>query len=139
MTTNPLLEHFQTILDQLATHCQVADSVLDLDAYRVQIALFWIQVVVSPDDVQATEEDIEDLYLCTNQAIAKLLGANESLNSIFKLLQSTKGEALMERLKVANYQKDLLDYFATLMINPEEHKKRMAAARQQAQHPKTQH
>lgn len=129
--TEQLYNHFQTILSEVADHCQVAEGVLDLDIYRVQIALFWIQVAVSPANVQATEADLEKLYEYTNRAVARWLGDDEDLKTIFRFLKTAAGDVMMNKLRIANYQRDLLDYFGTLINDPEEHKRRMASAREE--------
>ena len=129
MLTPELASHLQMILDQIRSQSEIASGVLDLDLYRVQVALFWIQIAATPEEIGATESDLEAIYAHLNEAVQPVLGQGQTLREVFAYLLGGDGEAGMKRLKLKTYQQDLIEYFGTLITDPDEHRRRMQAAR----------
>lgn len=133
MLTPQLQTYLQTVLNQLSSQSEVASGVLDLDLYQIQIALLWIQITAAPEDINASEDDLEAICDYMNDAIQAVLGEGYKLRQVFAYLGTHDGDMAMQRLKLKSYQKDLIDYFGTMITDPDEHQRRMRAARSEQQ------
>lgn len=129
MLTPQLTANLQMILDQIKSQSEVASGILDLDLYKVQIALLWIQLTATPEEMGATEGDLRATCSFVNKTIQAVLGEGCELHQVFAYLGTNDGDRAMQRLKLTSYQKDLIDYFGTMINDPEEHQRRMLAAR----------
>ena len=93
--------------------------------YRVYIATFWANVVLDPQDSGVDEADIEPLHDFLNAEIPAVLGAGQTVSDCFRFISVKGGEQAMDRLQLTQTHKELLQYFASMILNPEGHRRWM--------------
>ena len=126
-----LQEQFQPIFDDIRERSTVAERFIDRDVYRVYVATLWSNVVLSPEEVGLTEDDLEDLHEVVLEQIQSAIGADETLHDVFKFISSKQGEQAMAQARLTQSHKDLLQYFASMILDPEGHKRFMDYVRDQ--------
>jgi len=127
---HPLADSFEPVFADIRERACVADSFIDRDLYRVYMATLWSNVVLAPDEVGILEEDLEDLHDILNAEISDAIGANETLHSVFAFIASKAGENAMAQARLTQSHKDLLQYFASMILDPDGHRKFMDEIRQ---------
>ena len=120
-----LKDSFRPVFADIRERSTVAERFIDRDLYRVYVATLWSNVVLSPDDVGLLEEDLEDLHDILLEEIADAIGGNESVHSVFQFIASKSGEKAMAEARLTQSHKDLLQYFASMILDPEGHKRFM--------------
>jgi hypothetical protein len=120
-----LLESFTPVFDDIRNRSTVADTFIDRDLYRVYIATLWSNIVLSPEEVGLEEDDLPDLHDLLLDEIRDAIGATESLHEVFKFISSKDGERAMLEARLTQSHKDLLQYFASMILDPDGHKKFM--------------
>jgi len=95
------------------------------------MATLWSNVVLSPEEAGLTDEDIEELHDIVLAELHDAIGAEESLQSVFKFVTSKDGERAMQEARLTQSHKDLLSYFASMILDPEGHKKYMEHIREE--------
>lgn len=133
MSIDELREQFEPVFKDIRERATVTDRFLDRDLYRVYIATLWSNVVLSPDEIGLEEEDLPDLHDLLINELSSSIGPVESLHEIFKFVVSKSGERAMGEAKLTQSHKDLLQYFASMILDPEGHKKHMDFIREQQQ------
>ena len=99
------------------------------------MATLWSNVVLSPEEVGLEEDDIEDLHDIILIELKDAIG-EQSLQDIFSFIASKAGERAMAEARLTQSHKDLLNYFSSMILDPEGHKKFMQQIRQdQADNP----
>ncbi len=88
-------------------------------------------MVTDPDDVGVDEADLEVLHDVLNEELERQLGPAFSVTECFRFLTSRDGEAAMNELRLTPEHKDLLLYFASMILDPDGHKRWMDEIRQQ--------
>jgi len=119
------MERFSPVFADIRERASVTDRFLDRDLYRVYIATLWANVVLSPQEVGLLEEDLETLHDLLITEISDAIGPHESLHPIFAFVASKAGERAMAEARLTQSHKDLLEYFASMMLDPEGHRKYM--------------
>lgn len=117
---------FRPLLDEIERRAAVAEHFLDKDLYRIYIATLWANLVMEPADAGIGEADLESLHDYLNLALVDVLGNEASITDCFRFVNSKGGEAAMDRCKLTRNHKDLLQYFSSMILDPEGHK-RMAS------------
>jgi hypothetical protein len=120
-----LLESFTPVFDDIRNRSTVADTFIDRDLYRVYVATLWSNIVLSPEEVGLEEDDLPDLHDLLLDEIRDAIGATESLHEVFKFISSKDGERAMLEARLTQSHKDLLQYFASMILDPDGHKKFM--------------
>ncbi len=120
VSANALEDSFNPVFKDIRERSTVADRFIDKDLYRVYIATLWSNVVLSPEEVGLSEDDLEDLH-------------DESLHTVFKFISSKDGERAMAEARLTQSHKDLLQYFASMILDPSGHKKFMDQIRDKQQ------
>lgn len=129
MTENALEEKFRSVFDDIRDRSTVVDRFIDRDLYRVYMATLWSNVVLSPEEVGLSEEDLEDLHDILLIEMSDAIGAQDSLHPLFQFISSKDGERAMAEARLTQTHKDLLQYFASMILDPDGHKKFMADIR----------
>ena len=128
---NEALAHsFEPVFKDIRERSNIAERFLDKNLYRVYIATLWSNVVMSPEEVGLEEDDLEDLHDILQAEIEDAIGSNESLHSIFQFIVSKDGEKAMGEARLTQSHKDLLHYFASMILDPEGHKRHMDVIRE---------
>tara|TARA_B100000686_G_scaffold339724_1_gene414248 strand:+ start:610 stop:1008 length:399 start_codon:yes stop_codon:yes gene_type:complete len=121
---------FDPVMEDIVERATVADSFIDKNIYKLLIAILWANVVLKPGDIGLEETDLEQVHELVNGYLKPILGNNESLHSIFKFINSRDGERTMKEARLTQHHKELLLYFASMILDPEGHKKWMASLAQ---------
>jgi hypothetical protein len=120
-----ILLKFQPVFDDIRERSTVVERFIDRDLYRVYIATLWSNVVLSPEEVGLEEEDLEVLHDVLIAQITDAIGPNESLHTLYQFISSKDGERAMAEARLTQSHKDLLTYFASMILDPAGHKKFM--------------
>lgn len=120
-----ILSKFQPVFDDIRERSTVVERFIDRDLYRVYIATLWSNVVLSPEEVGLEEEDLEVLHDVLIAQITDAIGPNESLHTLYQFISSKDGERAMGEARLTQSHKDLLTYFASMILDPAGHKKFM--------------
>ena len=126
-------EQFKPVFEDIRERSTVVERFIDRDLYRVYVATLWSNVVLSPEEVGLTEEDLEDLHDILIAEISDAIGPQDSLHPLFQFITSKDGERAMGEARLTQSHKDLLQYFASMILDPEGHKKFMSDIRDKQQ------
>lgn len=119
-----LLEsRFDAVLDDLEARSRVAEHILDKDFYRILVATLWVNVVLAPEDVGIDDSHLEPLHDVMNRRIARVLGAGETLTGCFRYLDGKHGERAMREARLTATHRDMLLYFASVILDPQGHRR----------------
>ena len=115
---------YEPALEAIVERSGIADGAfVDKDIYGVFIATLWANVVLDPEDAQLTEADLEPLHDYLNTRIAPVLGAGKTLHDCYRFVASPRGEQAMDRLHLTQIHRDMLGYFASMILDPEGHQR----------------
>ncbi len=109
----------------------MAERFIDRDVFSIYVATLWANVVLSPEDVGLLEEDLESLHDLLLEEVTDVLGPDTTLQDIFKFVTSKDGERAMAEVRLTQSHKDLLSYFASMILDPDGHKRYMDHIRDQ--------
>ena len=123
--TTEIEMRFAPVFADIRERSSVVDAFIDRDLYRVYVATLWSNVVLSPEEVGLEEDDIEDLHDILLAEISSAIGPQESLHDLFKFISSKNGERAMQEARLTQSHKDLLQYFSSMILDPNGHKKFM--------------
>ncbi len=113
----------QPVIDEIARRARVADTFIDKDLYRVYFATLWANLVMNPADSGLSEADLEPIHHYLNRnAIAPVLGPDQSLTECFRFINSKAGEQAMDRCQLGQTHRDLLTYFCSMILDPDGHR-----------------
>ena len=122
---------YEPVLQEIASRSAIADGAfIDKDVYRVYLATFWSNVVLDPDDSGVPEADLEHLHDFLNEEIPNVLGTGQTVADCFKFITQRDGELAMDRLQLTQTHKELLQYFASMILDPDGHRRWMDEIRQ---------
>jgi hypothetical protein len=132
--SDPALEadleaRFAPALDELAHGAAVAEGIIDKDLYRILVTTLWVNVVLDPADVGLAEGHLETLHDVLNRHIARVLGPEGSLKSCFRYLNGKAGEQAMKNARLIPNHRDMLLYFASIILDPDGHRRWMDEVR----------
>lgn len=128
--SNALRDDFQAVFKDIRERATVAERFIDRNLYRVYIATLWSNVVLQPNEVGIDEDDLESLHDIVVEEIADAIGA-EDLHEVFRFISSKAGETAMAEARLTQSHKDLLQYFSSMILDPEGHKRFMDHIREQ--------
>jgi hypothetical protein len=79
---------------------------------------------MDPADSGLSEADLEPIHNYLNQnAIAPVLGPDQSITECFRFINSKAGEQAMDRCQLSKTHRDLLTYFCSMILDPDGHRK----------------
>lgn len=125
MNRSELRAAFEPVLKTIAERSCVTDNIVDKDLYRIYVATLWSNVVLDPADVGIGENDLETLHGVLNELTETILGAGQGIRECFAFVNSKSGEQAMQAARLASDHKDLLLYFASMILDPDGHKRWM--------------
>jgi hypothetical protein len=120
-----LAQRFAPVLDDLEQRAAVADGIIDRSAYRILACTFWVNAVLGPEDVGLNESQLEPLHDVLNQRIGSVLGADENLTECFRYLDGKAGHQAMTEARITANHRDMLLYFASIILDPDGHRRWM--------------
>ncbi len=116
---------FSEILDDIEARSCVTERFVDRDLYRLYLATLWANIVLNPEDVGLVEEDLEALHDYLNERAASVLGETGSLTECFRFVNGKEGERAMQAARLNQTHRELLLYFASMILDPDGHKRWM--------------
>ena len=119
---NQLEYAFEPVFTDIKERSTVAERFIDRNLYQVYVATLWANVVLSPGEAGIEEEDLEDLHDLVVAQIQSVLGSEEDLTTVFTFISSKAGEQAMIEAKLNQTHKDLLQYFSSMILDPDGHK-----------------
>ena len=131
LSDKQLKDIFEPVFGDIRKRATVTEKFLDRDLYRVYIATLWSNVVLSPNEVGIEEEDIEPLHDILVSEISNAIGPENSMKEIYQFISSKDGEKAMVEAKLTQTHKDLLNYFSSMILDPEGHRRWMDCIRDQ--------
>jgi hypothetical protein len=120
-----LKQTFDPVFADIRGRATVADNFIDRNLYRVYIATLWSNVVLSPEEVGIEEDDLEVLHDLVLAEMRDAIGSSESMKDLYQFISSKDGEKAMQEAHITQTHKDLLNYFASMILDPEGHKRWM--------------
>lgn len=114
---------FRPVLDEIESRASVAGAFVDKDLYRIFLATLWANVTLDPGDVGLEEDDLEPLHDYLNDALAAVLGREQSVTDCFRFINSKAGEQAMDRCRLSRTHRDLLHYFCSIILDPDGHRR----------------
>jgi hypothetical protein len=120
-----LERRFAPVLDDLGERAAVAEGILDRNLYRILVSTLWVNVVLAPDDAGLAENQLEPLHDVLNHRIESVLGAGETLTGCFRFLNSRPGGEAMKAARLPEHHRDMLLYFASMILDPDGHRRWM--------------
>ena len=125
-----LLEQFRPVLEDITERSTITDRFIDKDVYRILAGTVWANVVLDPDAVGLGEFDLEDLHDIINDWSGRILGIEAgTIAEIFRWLNSKTGERAMQQAQLTPNHRDLLLYFASMILDPDGHRRWMDTIR----------
>jgi hypothetical protein len=125
MSPQELEYAFAPVLEDIENRSQVTERFIDRDLFQIYIATLWSNVVMNPAEVGLTEEGLPDLHDILNERMTNVLGNGAGLHSCFSFINSKPGEQAMAKASLTQTHKELLLYFASMILDPEGHKRWM--------------
>lgn len=126
-----LQQRFAPLLDDLTERARVAERFVDKDVYRILVCTLWVNVVLDPEQADLPEQHLEPLHDVLNTRIGQVLGPGESLKSCFRHLNGKSGEQAMKEARLTPEHRDMLLYFASIILDPDGHRRWLQELRDQ--------
>tara|TARA_B100000767_G_scaffold84500_1_gene81264 strand:+ start:68 stop:475 length:408 start_codon:yes stop_codon:yes gene_type:complete len=120
---------FEPVFADIRERSTVVERFIDRNLYQVYMATLWANVVLSPGEAGIGEEDLEALHDLVVDELAEVLGKGTNLKSVFEFISSKPGEQVMLEAKLNQTHKDLLQYFSSMILDPEGHQRWMSEIR----------
>ena len=120
---------FEPILAAAQKQASVADGVVDRDLYRIYLATLWANLALDPAAANIAETDLEAAHDAINSLARHVLGEEDAITAAFRFIDGKEGEQALARAKTTTRHRALLQYFCSMILDPEGHRQRMAAAR----------
>lgn len=120
---------FEPVFTDIRERSTVVERFIDRNLYQVYMATLWANVVLSPGEAGIGEDDLEALHDLVVEELAEVLGKSTNLNSVFEFISSKPGEQAMLEAKLNQTHKDLLQYFSSMILDPNGHERWMSEIR----------
>ncbi len=120
---------FEPVFTDIRERSTVVERFIDRNLYQVYMATLWANVVLSPGEAGIEEEDLEGLHDLVVEELSEVLGKSTTLNTVFEFISSKPGEQAMLEAKLNQTHKDLLQYFSSMILDPEGHQRWMSEIR----------
>ena len=130
MLTSDHLKHaFEPVFVDIRERSTVVERFIDRNLFRLYMATLWANVVLSPDEAGIEEDDLPTLHDLVVAELVEVIGIGTDLESVFRFISSKEGEKTMAEAKLNQTHKDLLQYFSSMILDPDGHKRWMEEIR----------
>ena len=130
MLTSDHLKHaFEPVFVDIRERSTVVERFIDRNLFRLYMATLWANVVLSPDEAGIQEDDLPTLHDLVVAELVEVIGVGTDLESVFRFISSKEGEKTMAEAKLNQTHKDLLQYFSSMILDPDGHKRWMEEIR----------
>ena len=120
---------FEPVFTDIRERSTLVERFIDRNLYQVYMATLWANVVLSPGEAGIGEDDLEALHDLVVEELGEVLGKGTDLNAVFEFISSKPGEQAMLEAKLNQTHKDLLQYFSSMILDPEGHERWMSEIR----------
>ena len=120
---------FEPVFTDIRERSTVVERFIDRNLYQVYMATLWANVVLSPGEAGIGEDDLETLHDLVVEELGEVLGKGTDLNAVFEFISSKPGEQAMLEAKLNQTHKDLLQYFSSMILDPNGHERWMSEIR----------
>ena len=120
---------FEPVFTDIRERSTVVERFIDRNLDQVYMATLWANVVLSPGEAGIGEDDLEALHDLVVEELGEVLGKGTDLNAVFEFISSKPGEQAMLEAKLNQTHKDLLQYFSSMILDPEGHERWMSEIR----------
>ena len=103
----------------------VVERFIDRNLFQLYMATLWANVVLSPEEAGIEEDDLPTLHDLVVAELAEVIGDGADLESVYRFISSKAGEKTMVEAKLNQTHKDLLQYFSSMILDPDGHKRWM--------------
>ena len=93
------------------------------------MATLWANVVLSPEEAGIGEDDLPTLHDLVVSELVDVIGEGTDLETVYRFVSSKAGEKTMIEAKLNQTHKDLLQYFSSMILDPDGHKRWMEEIR----------
>ena len=126
MLTSDHLKHaFEPVFVDIRERSAVVERFIDRNLFRLYMATLWANVVLSPGEAGIEEDDLPTLHDLVVAELVEVIGVGTDLESVFRFISSKEGEKTMAEAKLNQTHKDLLQYFSSMILDPDGHKRWM--------------
>ena len=130
MLTSDHLKHaFEPVFVDIRERSTVVERFIDRNLFRLYMATLWANVVLSPDEAGIEEDDLPTLHDLVVAELVDVIGIGTDLESVFRFISSKEGEKTMAEANLNQTHKDLLQYFSSMILDPDGHKRWMEEIR----------
>ena len=114
-------------LSDMRDRSRLTEQFVDKDTYKLYLTSLWTNIVLEMEDIGLVEADLEPALEIVNNHAREILGGDEPVIESFRYLTTPAGEKLMEKHNVTARHKQMLIYFASMILDPEGHRRWMAS------------
>lgn len=125
MEDNEMRQRLAPLFQEMDKQCMVTEHLIDKDQWRIYVTTMWSNLVMAPESLGLAEEDLEQAFRLIEKTAESRLGGDDALVDSFRFLTTKDGERCMDKAKIRKSHKDMLLFFASMMVDPERHKQYM--------------
>lgn len=129
-TPQALTAMLSPVLRQVREAATVAEHFLDKDVFQLSLATLWANLVMNPGELGFQEHELESLYDLLSAETTAVLGPEQDLKACFAFINSKPGERAMGKARLGQSHRDMLSYFASMMLDPDGHRRWMDELRE---------
>jgi hypothetical protein len=119
-----LFEQFRPVLEDITERSRLVEEFIDKDTYAILAGTVWANVVLDPAAAGLHEDDLPDLHDIVTDWSEPILGKEDgNVAGIFRFLNSKAGERAMQAAQITPNHRDLLLFFASMILDPEGHRR----------------
>tara|TARA_B100000902_G_scaffold298685_1_gene286034 strand:+ start:256 stop:888 length:633 start_codon:yes stop_codon:yes gene_type:complete len=131
MLTSEQLNHaFEPVFVDIRERSTVVERFIDRNLFCLYMATLWANVVLSPEEAGIEEEDLPTLHDLVVAELVNVIGAGADLETVYRFISSKEGEKTMAEAQLNQTHKDLLQYFSSMILDPDGHKRWMEEIRE---------
>jgi len=117
-------------LEEIKQRSRITEHLIDKNKYELYLTTLWMNIVLEMEDIGLAQADLEPALEIINKSAQDVLGVQEPVIEAFRHLTTKEGEQLMEKENVSTRHKQMLLYLASIILDPEGHKRWMETVTQ---------
>ena len=129
LTSEQLAHAFEPVFEDIRERASVVERFIDRNLFQLYMATLWANVVLSPEEAGIGEDDLPTLHDLVVSELVDVIGEGTDLETVYRFVSSKAGEKTMIEAKLNQTHKDLLQYFSSMILDPDGHKRWMEEIR----------
>ena len=129
LTSEQLAHVFEPVFVDIRERASVVERFIDRNLFQLYMATLWANVVLSPEEAGIGEDDLPTLHDLVVSELVDVIGEGTDLETVYRFVSSKAGEKTMIEAKLNQTHKDLLQYFSSMILDPDGHKRWMEEIR----------